>query len=181
MQMQVKRKRLDRGSWTDILDKDYRQRRVQAPFFTGLAALLDIRRVTRPIVWEFPEGPVTTCDAGMQWLELLPEDGSCVVTAMVGPGPKVREWYIDVIDGWGRDSDGVVWFDDLFLDLILRPGGQFYVDDRDELETALSQGVITPEQHRRALEIMDRLVERYARHPSRLEELTLKVLALFEP
>ena len=52
------------------------------------------------------------------------------------------------------------------------------MDDRDELETALSQGVITPEQHRRALEIMDRLVERYARHPSRLEELTLKVLAL---
>ena len=104
--MQVKRKRLDRGSWTDILDKDYRQRRVQAPFFTGLAALLDIRRVTRPIVWEFPEGPVTTCDAGMQWLELLPEDGSCVVTAMVGGGQRSVSGISTSLTAGAGDSDG---------------------------------------------------------------------------
>lgn len=178
--MEIKRKRLDRDIWTDILDKDYRQCRIEVPFFTGYAALLDIRAVARPVAWDFPEGSVVVCDAGMQWLELLPEEGSHLITAMLGPGRRIREWYMDVIDGWGWSQDGVLWFDDLFLDLVLRPGGQFFIDDRDELDAALEQGSITPEQHRRAVETAQQLVERYARHPSRLKKLTLDVLSLVE-
>lgn len=180
MPMEIKRKRLDRDIWTDILDKDYHQCRVQTPFFTGYAALLDIRRVKKPAVWEFPEGSVVACDAGMQWVELLPEEGAHLITAMLGPDGEIREWYIDAIDGWGWDRDGVLWFDDLFLDLILRPGGQYCVDDRDELDAALADGTVTPEQHRRAVRTVEELAERYASNPSRLKRLTLDILHLLE-
>ena len=38
----------------------------------------------------------------------------------------------------GIDADGIPYFDDLYLDLVVYPGGTIIVDDMDELEEALA-------------------------------------------
>lgn len=55
------------------------------------------------------------------------------------------------------DIDGVPYFKDLYLDLIVYPDGRILVDDMDELEEALIQKDITQEQFDLAVNTSDML------------------------
>lgn len=70
---------------------------------------------------------------------------------------KVLLWYIDMTAKQGIDVDGVPYFDDLYLDLVVYPDGTIIVDDMNELEEALSKKDITQEQFNLAVETSHRL------------------------
>jgi hypothetical protein len=72
---------------------------------------------------------------------------------------QILVWYIDMIARQGEDADGMPWFDDLYLDLVVYPDGEIFVDDRDELDEALRQKDITQEQYELALRTADELRE----------------------
>lgn len=57
----------------------------------------------------------------------------------------------------GIDSDGIPYFDDLYLDLVVYPDGTIKVDDMDELEEALSIKDITQEQFNLAISTSNKL------------------------
>ncbi|MBE5782677.1 MAG: DUF402 domain-containing protein [Clostridiales bacterium] len=150
-------KRLDRDTWKDIKKKRYIQKRISTPFGDGYAALLYLDDVDAPVAWNFPEGKVTVCEKGMKWLELLPENDHYLITAMISPEGKINEWYIDMIAGWGFDDDGVIYYDDLYLELIATPAGTIIIDDMDELEQALAEKDITTQQYEMAIATMKKL------------------------
>ena len=141
----MKRKRLDRGLWTDIQEKRYVQGELDHLLFHGIASMVYIDKVSRPSIWQYPDTAVTVCDIGMKWFQLLPNEGSYLLTAMMNPLGGINLWYIDIVAGYGKDSDGVIYYDDLYLDLLVRPDGDIQVDDMDELEQALKEKDITPE------------------------------------
>ncbi len=74
---------------------------------------------------------------------IVPETGKYTVTVYMNQEYRPVVWYIDIIDGVGIDEDGMFFVRDLFLDLLVSPEGEIKEDDRDELEGALEQGVIT--------------------------------------
>lgn len=76
---------------------------------------------------------------------------------MMDENDEVLVWYIDMIAKQGIDVDGVPYFDDLYLDLVVYPDGTIIVDDMDELEEALSKKDITKEQFNLAVETSHRL------------------------
>jgi len=53
------------------------------------------------------------------------------------------QWYIDICKTQGVTEQQVPWFDDLFLDIVVLPGGETLLLDEDELEEALDEGQIT--------------------------------------
>ncbi len=179
----MKRKRLDRDLWTDIVEKRYLQReliRPEAfPEFSGIAALLYLDRVERESRWEYPDGYVTICGTGMRWLELLPFDRPYVLTAMIGADGRLVEWYCDLTAGYDFDPDGVACFYDCWLDLIARPAclahprGHVREDDRDELEDALRRGLCSREQYEAVLSEAERLKRTLFSDLSRLETVCL--------
>lgn len=57
----------------------------------------------------------------------------------------------------GMDVDGIPYFDDLYLDLVVYPDGTIKVDDMDELEEALLMKDITQEQYNLAISTSNRL------------------------
>ncbi|MGN1019239.1 MAG: DUF402 domain-containing protein [Aristaeellaceae bacterium] len=173
----MKRKRLTYDSWSSITRREFVCRRVSVPGFTGMAGLLRIRGVTRPQYWHVAGKSLVVADAGMAWLSLLPEEGRCCIGAMLDRRGKPVLWYIDMIDGQGVDEDGVPWFDDLYLDLVVKPDGFIHEDDRDELDEALRTGDITPAQHRMALDTADMLRRGLLRDLRGLTRLTREVLA----
>ena len=175
----MKRTRLSRELWTCITDRSVRLARADLPGFRGVVCCLDVRAVSAPQIWRRNGADVPICVAGSRWVELLPEAGGFCVTAMLGPDRAVRLWYIDMIAGQGVDADGVPWFDDLYLDLIVWPDGDRTVDDRDELDAALARGEIAAAQHARALETVARLRSGPLGRPEGLAALTEQGLALF--
>ena len=75
------------------------------------------------------------------------------------PDNKICVSYIDMIDDQGVDEDGVPFFIDCYLDLIVYTDGDVVVDDRDELDEALQAKEITREQYDRALQTADNLTK----------------------
>ena len=174
----MKRKRLTYDSWTCITRRDFACRRVSVPGFTGRAGLLLIHAVTKPQYWHVAGKSLVIADAGMAWLSLLPEEGHYCIVAMLDRRGRLVLWYIDMIDGQGTDADGVPWFDDLYLDLVVKPDGFIHEDDRDELDEALCAGDITLAQHRMAIDTADMLRAGLLRDLPALICLTRTVLAM---
>ncbi len=64
---------------------------------------------------------------------------------------NIKVSYIDMIDEQGIDDDGVPYFYDIYLDLIVYSDGSIKVDDRDELDAAYEDGDISVEQYNQAI------------------------------
>lgn len=152
----MKRKRLDRDIWTTITKKRYFQTQIHT-VFQGLAALLFIDEVSTPSRWDYPDRTITVCNAGMKWLQIVPDHENYMITAMINPEGSIDLWYIDILSGYGFDTDGVAYYDDLYLDLIVRPNGEIKIDDMEELEQAFFEQVISKEYFHLALSTMEKL------------------------
>ncbi len=76
---------------------------------------------------------------------------------MMNENDTILLWYIDMIAKQGIGLDGIPYFDDLYLDLVVYPDGTIIEDDMDELEEALRENVINLQQYELAIETSNRL------------------------
>lgn len=153
----MKRSRLSYDEWKCIESKKLKGKHVSTDFFSGYVGLLEIEEVSEKQVWKFNGENITVCDAGRKWLSILPENDFYCITAMLDEKDEILLWYIDMIAEQGIDADGVTYFDDLYLDLVVYPDGTVIIDDMDELEAALAVKDITKEQFALAIATADRL------------------------
>lgn len=140
------RKRLTYDAWDCITDKDLRGMKINSELLTGYIGLIDIKNVSEVLTWNFNGEDIVYCDKGIKWLSFLPQDDWYCITAMINEQEEIILWYVDMIAGQGTDTDGVPYFDDLYLDLVVYPDGAIIADDMDELEDALTNKDITQEQ-----------------------------------
>ena len=148
----MKRKRFGAYEWKSILSRRYKQLTVKDAQFQGVIGLMYIDETTDYTSWRINGEEIQVCQKGMKWLQLMPDSRDYVITAMISREGKINLFYIDMIDGGGKDpKDGIAYYNDLYLDLIVHPNQLFYVDDRDELEDAYQQGAITRKQYEQAL------------------------------
>lgn len=153
----MKRCRLSYDEWKCIIAKDILGKRVHMDFFEGYVGLIHIREVDKVQTWKYNGEDIVVCDGGRKWLSILPEKDFYCITAMMDEKGEILLWYIDMIEGQGTDSDGIPYFYDLYLDLVVYPDGTIVVDDMGELEEALSRKEITQEQFDLAINTCNRL------------------------
>ena len=155
----MKKSRLSYEEWKCIEKKQIHGKRVKINGFEGYIGLLNIEKVTVPQIWKFNGEDIVVCDEGLKWLSILPENDFYCITAMLDENSGILLWYIDMIASQGIDEDGVPYFDDLYLDLVVYPDGTVIEDDMDELEEALSANDISRGQYQLALDTAQRLKE----------------------
>ena len=153
----MKKSRLSYDEWKCIISKDIFGKTVNSELLNGYIGFIDIKGVSEIQTWKFNGEDIVVCDKGRKWLSILPRNDWYCITAMMDEDEKVLLWYIDMIASQGIDVDGVPYFDDLYLDLVVYPDGTIIVDDMDELEEALSKKDITQEQFNLAIETSHRL------------------------
>ncbi len=153
----MKRSRLSYDEWKCIIAKDIFGKTVNSELLNGYIGLIDIKEVSEIQTWKFNGEDIVVCDKGRKWLSILPQNDWYCITAMMDENEKVLLWYIDMIAKQGIDADGVPYFDDLYLDLVVYPDGTVIVDDMDELEEALLKKDITQNQYHLAIETSHRL------------------------
>lgn len=151
--------------------------KVDTEGFKGHIGRLDILEVSEPQVWRFNGEKITVCDKGLKWLSILPGEDYYCITAMLDETEQVLLWYIDMIAEQGV-AEGIPWFDDLYLDLVVYPDGTIKVDDLDELEEALENREITEGQFHLAVETAKRLQEGLLSNVDRFQEFTGMCLEL---
>ena len=153
----MKRSRLSYDEWECIISKDIFGKTVNSELLNGYIGIIDMKEVSKIQTWKFNGEDIVVCDKGRKWLSILPQNDWYCITAMMDEKETVLLWYIDMIANQGVDVDGIPYFDDLYLDLVVYPNGTIIVDDMDELEDALSKKDITQEKFNLAVETSHRL------------------------
>lgn len=155
------KKRLDRDKKWGFQGFPYYQMRMDTEDFHGLVSVIELAAGDY-FFWEKPKaGKIPVCGKGMVWLQLIPDNRYRAITAKFLPESRtvqgvkysksVSVWYVDVIDNWGYDEDGVAYFTDQYLDVVFDVEGDVSIDDRDELDAAYKSGELSEEQYQRAV------------------------------
>ena len=153
----MKRCRLSYDEWTCIKSKNLKRKQISTDFVEGYIGILEIEEVSEKQIWKFNGEDIIVCDNGLKWISILLRDDFYCITAMMNADDNILLWYIDMIAAQGMDVDGIPYFDDLYLDLVVYPDGSIIVDDMDELEDALYKKDITQEQFELAISTSDKL------------------------
>lgn len=131
--------------------------------------------------WEYEKsGKIPVSAKGMTWLTLIPDDRKRCIGAYIKPDRRVSVWYVDVIEETGIDADGIVYYIDKYLDVILTPQGDVDIKDRDELDEAYHCGELSNLQYEEALKEGELIISEMAADIGKTEEFCLEVLAKAE-
>lgn len=152
----LKRKYGDRAGWSRLLKKEFRQMKITDKNFMGDVTLLTMQKVKEPLVFEYPDLTVCIVDNGYSWLQHFPENEHFSMTTVFNGNGEIVQWYIDICLRNGNEN-GRPWMDDLYLDIVLLPNGEILQKDADELEAALSAGVISEELYQLAWKEANRI------------------------
>ncbi|MFM9280230.1 DUF402 domain-containing protein [Paenibacillus jiagnxiensis] len=139
----MKRKFGDRANWRRITSRKFACKYVQSDSFTGYVTLYTMLGLKEPLWKTYGGHTFCIADKGYSWLQYYPKDAHFVVTAMFNDKQQIVEWYIDTCRSQGVTDQGVPWFDDLYLDIVVLGNGEVFLVDEDELQEALQKGHIT--------------------------------------
>ena len=137
----LKRKYGNRSDWKRVLKSDYQQNFHQDKDFRGYITLLNIKEVLEPLVVKNGVNEVCIVNDGYSWLQHFPIGRNYSVTTMFDAQDEIIQWYIDICYEIGI-KDNIPWMDDLYLDIVVFPTGEIVLLDEEELDEALSEGVI---------------------------------------
>ena len=175
----IQKKHLDRREWYTDSDRDFACLYHRDEAFHGGIGLITFTGLKKPDVVESPEGPLCIADSGYEWLELAPEDGHFVLTAMFHDGALFQQ-YIDITLRNEVEGDGHAAFLDLFLDVVVLQDGTPRIVDSEELDEALSGGVIPREAYDLARRTADKAADTWKSDKALIEKKLYEYRALFQ-
>ncbi|MFT8362832.1 MAG: DUF402 domain-containing protein [Sporolactobacillus sp.] len=176
----MKRKFADRRGWRRIIASHTHRKSFMWPAFHGEAVLIHFDAVKAPLSVFYGGTRTKTVDQHYSWLQLFPSHSArYVLTAMFNEKKQLVQCYFDVIDRIGEDETGILWFDDLYLDIILFPNHDLYLVDQEELTEALDEGIINQEKYNRAWQTARKLKQFITDKPEFFLDLVRQVYATF--
>ena len=152
----MKRKTGNRAGWPRIVKQQYTQQIIESDEFKGYVTLIKFDEVLHPLWSKFTDKPICLVENGSYMLQHYPFDCGYALTTFISPTKEITQWYFDIIDHVGT-MNGIPYFDDLYLDLIVVPTGKTIEKDIDEVEEALVKGDITKEQYDKAWDTFEKL------------------------
>jgi predicted RNA-binding protein associated with RNAse of E/G family len=183
----VKRKLATIPEWQRVIAKRFAVTPLAEPDFTGYVALLTFDAINSPGWLAYGEQRLLIADNGYCWLQYYPRDAHYTLTATFDERDRFVYWYIDIVKAHGLDDDGIPWYDDLYLDIIILDDGAIHVLDADDLDEALAAQRITQDDWQLAWDETNRLLAAlqhgplpammlYARHLALLRSMPMLTL-----
>lgn len=173
----LKKRYADGGNKKDILEKEYKNVRVDNEKFNGNISLLTIKKVRNE--WYVDEENRCILANNYKWLEIYPDNKNYCITAIYDDKGKIKEWYFDIASDIG-ETNGIPYEDDLYLDVVLIPDGRINILDEDELKSALDRKEISKEKYDMANKTADKIIEFYGKNLEDLKKFTDKYLKILE-
>ena len=117
----------------------------------------------------------TLVDDGYMLIEITPKNSNYNIRVFFDEERNILQRYIDISKSTGFDSEAnAPYYDDLFLDIIIGKTGDIRVLDEDELEEALSLGIITKDEFDFAVQIKDDLLKQIQEKSNKFIELDIQ-------
>ena len=160
----LKTKTLARASWSRPLERSFAHGSFLERSLFGEISLIHMDRVTAPLTASMGGRMLTVADDGYAWLQIAPEGNNWWLTAMFDSARRIVQYYFDVTARNVLLGSGDSYFLDMFLDVVLLPGGQVFLLDQDELDDALQSGIISANEHQQAQSLAQQLMDSAPAH-----------------
>jgi uncharacterized protein len=175
----LKRKYGTREGWSRIVEREVSVKYTSTGELEGYLSLIKFERVGHPLYVQYEGDSICIVDDGYSWLQFFPDHRHFSITTMLNEDQSVIQWYIDITKENGYDSTRGPWMDDLFLDLIILPGGKLIEKDQQELEEAYLNKIISEEDYMLAKSEFRRLIYQIKSNELNIEKLTEEHLTCF--
>jgi predicted RNA-binding protein associated with RNAse of E/G family len=144
----MKYKYANRADWKRVVEREYKQMYVEEDEFTGHITLFILKKVREQLfVTVDKKEPFCVADDGYMWLQYFPLGRNHSMTAMYNSRGEITQWYFDVAREPKLTEEGIPYFADLYLDVVVLPSKEVFLLDEDELQEALDYGVITVDEY----------------------------------
>ncbi len=172
----MKRKYANRPNWKRVLSRRMMGDELSIKSFKGYAMLICIDEVRDDLWVDLCGNNTRVAGDGYCWLTLFPAGESYVVTAMFDEQQNIVQWYIDICSEIGFDKDGIPWYDDLYLDIIIDAHKNHCLIDQEDLERALRQRVIRKQDFDFAYREANRVIKLIEEDQLELLELSKQIM-----
>lgn len=153
----MKRKYFDGRDWTFMASLNSDIRRVRGDD-NGWVAVVTETKVAYPLNVNHGEDPKTVFDDDFICISYMPDGEHWCISAVYDNFGRIVEWYVDILWCQGLTEEGVPYYDDLYLDVIVRPSYKCLLIDQEELQEALDDQVITQEQYDFAYAVAEKVM-----------------------
>jgi hypothetical protein len=172
----MERRFVNRPNWTRILERRFKLSYVENDDFAGYISALYMDKVREPLVKEVAGQSLCIVDNRYIFLQHLPNNEHYSLTTMYDASGELVQWYFDITRQNGVDKEGMPFFDDLYLDVVVLPTGQINLLDELELEEALKTKDITQSEYDMAYEMANKIINGIGKDVAALRDFTDKYL-----
>jgi len=144
----MKRKYADSPDCSNIIERRINITYVDDSVLSGNFTIFYIDKIGAPLIVEIAGKNICLAENGYIWTQYFPEKFNYALTAIFDMNLNIIELYFDISDGNKTNADGIPYFDDLYLDVVLLSTGEVILLDEDELESALKEKQITKTQYK---------------------------------
>jgi hypothetical protein len=114
---------------------------------------------------------------GYKQLRYLPLNEDWCLITFYSPANELLQWYFDISKGSGLDENGMPWYDDVYLDLVITPDNNVQTIDEDELLEAFKNNEITEDEYYRAFGVRDKIISSKWGNVGFLKDFSEKLLS----
>ena len=152
-------KDMRRSDWHRVLRRDYIASDCLVCGTAGKVSLTVLRELTSPLTIHYPFGDALIADKDYAWLQIALKEQYFWLTAMYDADGQLIQLYFDITDGNCFEDEDNPCFPDMYLDIVVTGTGEIHVIDREDLDWALDNGVITRDQYDHAWKVCDELCQ----------------------
>lgn len=147
----MKRKFLAKLDWQRIINREDKEIYINNDDFSGNIHLIKMIKVVDKLVSNKFGIEEVIIDNNYTWISFLPDNMPYVITGLFNNNSKIVQIYVDIIETVGLEN-GKIYYDDIYIDVIMNNKKDVMLDDVDELEEAYDRGIITKIQFDKAYE-----------------------------
>jgi uncharacterized protein len=156
--IKMKRKSTDRTYLKRVIDRDFISINVDDYDFKGYITLFKMNKVTQDCIIKYGKKNICVINNGYKMMQYVPLNENYTLTAFFDKNNRLVQWYFDITYRNGMDDDGIPFYDDLYLDIVILPPLDIYLLDEDELDEARDTKEINEEQYNLAYDVTNRLM-----------------------
>lgn len=137
----------DRPNWSRVIEKRFNFDYIDDGDFKGFLSIICIDKAREPLVLDASENRLCLLDDGYIWTQHFPNDSNYALITMFNKEQEVVEWYFDICNGNKVNDNGIPYYDDLYLDVVVLPSREIILLDEDELDDAFKNNEISKEEY----------------------------------
>jgi uncharacterized protein len=161
MEVHMEHKRADRPDWKRVTERNFEVVHKEDGCFKGKVTVIHLKKVSEPLVVQYKNNEVCIADTGYTWLQHFPEGKKYTITTVLDQNGDTVQFYIDMCKEHGVDEEGIPWFLDLDLDIVILPNKEIFVLDDNELMEAFDKGDISKEEMKLAHKTAEEIISQY--------------------